>query len=83
MRDPYLVDAVVEEVERDPSVSVRGIERRTGISKSLAHRILQQEDYHPYHVRKLVVIKSAILFDILSSFSKLRAVATVIPNHLI
>ncbi|KAL4720333.1 hypothetical protein ACJJTC_018081 [Scirpophaga incertulas] len=41
MSDPDTVQSVVEEVVRDPSVSVRTIERRIGIPKSQAHRILK------------------------------------------
>nr|CAI5852812.1 unnamed protein product [Callosobruchus analis] len=29
------------------------IERRTGIPKSTAHRILQRHDFHPYHIQRV------------------------------
>lgn len=57
MRDPELVEEVIEEIERDPSVSVRTIEHRTGIPKSVAHRILQSEGYHPYHIQRVQQLK--------------------------
>lgn len=47
------VDVVEQEVLRDPSTSVRAIERRTGIAKSTAHRILKRLKYHPYHIQKV------------------------------
>lgn len=47
------VHAVVGQVTEDPSTSVRVIERRTGIPKSTAHRILKKLRYHPYHVQKV------------------------------
>lgn len=59
MHDPGTVESVLEEVARDPSVSVRTIERRIGIPKSRAHRILQQEGFHPYHIQKVQQLKPA------------------------
>ncbi|GBP75795.1 hypothetical protein EVAR_65427_1 [Eumeta japonica] len=41
---PY-EEEVLQEVADDPSISVRGIEERTGIPKSTAHRILQRAEY--------------------------------------
>ncbi|VEN56770.1 unnamed protein product, partial [Callosobruchus maculatus] len=35
-------------VAEDPFTSVRFIERRTGVSKSQAQRILKRYEYHPY-----------------------------------
>lgn len=46
-------DVVLNEIESDPNASVRTIERSTGIPKSIAHRILQQNNYHPYHVQRV------------------------------
>lgn len=46
-------DIVLEEVEQDPSTSVRLIERRTGIPKSSVQRILNRHLYHPYHIQKV------------------------------
>lgn len=57
MSDPDLVNSVVEEVGRDSGVSVRGIERRIGVPKSQAHRILQKVGYHPFHIRKVQQLK--------------------------
>ncbi|GBP16340.1 hypothetical protein EVAR_9933_1 [Eumeta japonica] len=47
---PY-VEEMLQEVPDDPSISVRGIEERTGIPKSTAHRILQRAEMHPFHVQ--------------------------------
>lgn len=57
MPNPDVVDAVVEEVERDPSTSVRIMSRRTGISKSQVHRTLRSVGYHPFHIRKVQQLK--------------------------
>lgn len=46
-------DVVIQAVEEDPSVSVRGIEASTGVPKSVAHRILKQNELHPYHVQRV------------------------------
>ncbi|CAH1968807.1 unnamed protein product [Acanthoscelides obtectus] len=46
-------DVVVEHVTTDPSTSLRAIERRTGIPRSSAHRILQTLRYHPYQMQKV------------------------------
>ena len=51
-RLPYEAE-VLQEVARDPSTSVRGIETRTGVSKSSAHRILKKNQLHPYHVQRV------------------------------
>lgn len=55
--DRDLVDAVLEEVDGDSSISVRSIEHRTGIPKSQAHRILQREGFHPYHIQRVQQLK--------------------------
>lgn len=55
--DPNMIDAVLEEVTANPAISVRRIEHRTGIRKSTAHRILQQEGYHPYHIQRVQQLK--------------------------
>ncbi|CAG4960767.1 unnamed protein product [Colias eurytheme] len=57
MHDPDTVESVLEEVARDPSVSVRTLEHRIGIPKSQAHRILQQEGFHPYHIQRVQQLK--------------------------
>ncbi|GBP11275.1 hypothetical protein EVAR_92817_1 [Eumeta japonica] len=44
---PY-EEGVLQEVADDLSTSVRGIEERTGIPKSTAHRILQRAEMHPF-----------------------------------
>lgn len=49
---PY-EDEVLEAVEQDPSISVRGIEENIGVPKSTAHRILQKNQFHPYHVQRV------------------------------
>lgn len=46
-------EEVLQEVARDRSISVRGIEERTGIPKSTAHRILQRTEMHPFHVQRV------------------------------
>lgn len=46
-------EEVLQEVEADPSVSVRRIEARTAVSKSTAHRIMQRNEFHPYHVQRV------------------------------
>ncbi|CAH2102542.1 unnamed protein product [Euphydryas editha] len=61
IRDPALVEEVIEEIERDPSVSVRTIELRTGTSKSVTHRILQSEGYHPYHIQKSGIVNEQLI----------------------
>lgn len=59
MHDQDSVESVLEEVERDSTVSVRTLERRIGIPKSRVHRILQQEGFHPYHFQKVQQLKAA------------------------
>lgn len=49
----YEENVVLNEVENDPSTSLRAIERATGIPKSIAQRILKRCDYHPYHVQRV------------------------------
>ncbi|GBP81366.1 hypothetical protein EVAR_6224_1 [Eumeta japonica] len=46
-------DDVLDEIEDDPSTSVRAIQRRTGIPKSTVHNILKRYRLHPYHVRRV------------------------------
>ncbi|GBP74289.1 hypothetical protein EVAR_42868_1 [Eumeta japonica] len=46
---PYEED-VLQEVADDQSISVRGIEERTGMLKSKAHRTLQRAEMHRFHV---------------------------------
>lgn len=46
-------DEVLQAVADDPSTSVRAIEASTGVPKSTAHRILQAEKFHPYHVQRV------------------------------
>lgn len=46
-------DVVMEAVEENPSISVRGIEATTGVPKSVAHRILKYNELHPYHVQRV------------------------------
>lgn len=48
-----LEDEVLEEIENDPSTSVRSIERRTGIKKSTVHDILKRHQLHPFHVQRV------------------------------
>lgn len=46
-------DVVLNEVENDPSTSIRIIENATGVPKSIAHRILKRYELHPYHVQRV------------------------------
>lgn len=46
-------DIVLNEIQNDPSTSVRAIEIATGVSKSNAHRILKRYKLHPYHVQRV------------------------------
>lgn len=46
-------DVVLEEVRVEPGTSVRIIERRTGVPKSSAQRILSRYKYHPYHIQRV------------------------------
>ncbi|CAH2094861.1 unnamed protein product [Euphydryas editha] len=46
-------DEVLQAVADEPSTSVRAIEASTGVPKSTAHRILQAEKFHPYHVQRV------------------------------
>lgn len=46
-------DVVLEQVTEDPSTSVRLIERRTGVPKSSAQRILKRHQYYPYHIQRV------------------------------
>lgn len=47
-------DVVLNEVQSDPSISVRAIERSTGVPKSIAHRSLKRHQYHPYHIQRML-----------------------------
>lgn len=46
-------DAVLQEIERDDTVSVRQIARRTAISRTTVHSIIQRNLMHPYHVQRV------------------------------
>lgn len=52
---PHIVDddVVLEEVREEPQISVRIIERRTGIPKSSAQRVLRRHKYHAYHIQRV------------------------------
>lgn len=52
-RNPEHVETVLEEVIADPSTSTRAISRQTRISQPTVQRILRQQNYHPYHIRKV------------------------------
>ncbi|VEN39550.1 unnamed protein product, partial [Callosobruchus maculatus] len=47
------------QVAEDPSTSVRLIERRTGVSKSQAQRILKRYEYNPYHIQRVQTLLSS------------------------
>lgn len=49
---PY-EEQVLAAVAEDPSVSVRGLGASIGVPKSIAHRILQENELHPYHVQRV------------------------------
>lgn len=51
--NPVTEEIVLDMVEEDPSISMPDIERRTGISKSTAHRIVKKFKLHPYHVTRV------------------------------
>lgn len=46
-------DEVLDEINDDPSTSVRTISRRTGVSKTTVHRILKRYQLHPFHVQRV------------------------------
>lgn len=46
-------EVVLNEIEADPTISVRVISQRTGISTRTVHRILKKEDLHPYHYQRV------------------------------
>lgn len=48
---PY-EDKVLEEVAHDLSSSVGKVEKRTGISKSIAHRVLKKQ-LHSYQMQRV------------------------------
>lgn len=52
-------DVVLDEVREEPGTSVRIIERRTGIPKSSAHRILKRNRYYPYHIQRVQTLLTA------------------------
>ncbi|GBP19158.1 hypothetical protein EVAR_11479_1 [Eumeta japonica] len=51
--DPDNIEAVLEEIERDPTISIRMISRGTGISTATVHRSLREQQYYPCHFRKV------------------------------
>ena len=44
-------EIVLEAVERDPSTSIRSIEKENDIPRTNVFRILKEEQLHPYHVQ--------------------------------
>lgn len=46
-------DVVLNMVQREPEISLRNIERRIGVNKSSAQRILKRHKYHAYHIQRL------------------------------
>ncbi|VEN50929.1 unnamed protein product, partial [Callosobruchus maculatus] len=52
-------EVVLEQVAEDPSTSIRFIERRTGVSKSQAQRILKRYEYDPYHIQRVQTLLSS------------------------
>lgn len=47
--DPRLL-AVLAMVHMNPHISTREIERRLGVPRTTAHRMLRSAGYHPYHI---------------------------------
>lgn len=56
-RTPQVEVAVVEAVEHDPTRSVRDIAREVGIPSTIVHRILREENFHPYHYTKVQALE--------------------------
>lgn len=56
---PRTIDdnVVLEEVRAEPGTSVRNIERRTGVPKSSAQRILNRNKYHPFHIQRVQTLQ--------------------------
>lgn len=46
-------DRVDREFGRDPTTSVRKVERRTGLSRTTVHRIIKVAGWHPYHYTRV------------------------------
>nr|CAI5867625.1 unnamed protein product [Callosobruchus analis] len=67
-------EVVLEEVAKDPSTSLRLIERRTGVSKSQAQRILKRYEYHPYHIQRVQMLLS-------SNYAKRVSFRTILKKH--
>ncbi|VEN57917.1 unnamed protein product, partial [Callosobruchus maculatus] len=57
-------EVVLEQVAEDPSTSVRFIERRTGVSKSQAQRILKRYEYHLYHIQRVQTLLSSEMLHV-------------------
>ncbi|CAH0720539.1 unnamed protein product, partial [Brenthis ino] len=55
--NPDFEDMVLQEVEQDPSTSIRAVARRTGISKSTVHSILKRYKLHPFHVTRVQTLQ--------------------------
>lgn len=50
-------DLVLAELDRDPTVSIRAIARRTGIGKTTAHNVLSKYKYHPFHLTRVQTLQ--------------------------
>jgi hypothetical protein len=52
-------EAVLEAVDDGPRRSVRVIARMVGSSKSTTHRIIQEQQLHPYHYTRVQQLQEA------------------------
>lgn len=50
-------EIVLDEIERDSSVSTRTLALHTGISRSRIHRILKKNKFHPYHFTRVQTLQ--------------------------
>lgn len=58
MRDPDVEDTVLGMIDEDPSISMRDIQRRTGIPRTTAHGIVKKHKFHPYHVTRVQTLQA-------------------------
>jgi hypothetical protein len=52
-RTPQVEEAVLQAVEDNPNVSIRGIGRNLNVNYSVVQRVLKSEAYHPFHYTKV------------------------------
>lgn len=52
-RTPQVEEAILQAVEENPNIGIRGIGRNLNVNYSVVQRVLKSEAYHPFHYTKV------------------------------